>query len=67
MVKSKSILSLLIAAQCVLGAAVLCACGGEGGEDEETKYDVAIRVGCSDGNVYEFPVGKDEKHITHSV
>lgn len=64
MVKVKRILSLLIAAQCVLGAAVLCACGGEGGENEETKYDVAIRVGCSDGNVYEFPVGEDEKHIT---
>ena len=32
--------------------------------DEEKKYDVAIRVACSDGTVYEFPVGKEEKHIT---
>lgn len=33
------------------------------GKTEETKYDVAIRIGCSDGNVYEFPVGTDELHI----
>ena len=29
----------------------------------EKKYDVAIRIGCSDGNIYEFPVGTDEMHI----
>ena len=32
--------------------------------DEEKKYDVAIRVACSNVNIYEFPVGEDEKHIT---
>ena len=30
------------------------------GDDEDKKYDVAIRIGCSDGNIYEFPVGEDE-------
>ena len=34
------------------------------GDDEDKKYDVAIRVGCSDGMIYEFPVGEDEKHVT---
>lgn len=33
------------------------------GKTEETKYDVAIRIGCSDGSVYEFPVGTDELHV----
>ena len=32
--------------------------------EEEQTYDVAIRVGCSDGMIYEFPVGEDEKHVT---
>ena len=41
------------------------ACGGQQNEQNgQTKYDVAIRVACSDGEVYEFPVGTDEKHIT---
>ena len=41
------------------------ACGGQQNEQNgQTKYDVAIRVACSDGEVYEFPVGEDEKHIT---
>lgn len=34
------------------------------GDDEDKKYDVAIRIGCSDGTIYEFPVGEDEKHVT---
>ncbi|MGN0823870.1 MAG: hypothetical protein ACI4MB_02235 [Candidatus Coproplasma sp.] len=33
------------------------------GCNQGKKYDVAIRIGCSDGNVYEFPVGTDEMHI----
>ena len=33
-------------------------------DDEDKKYDVAIRIGCSDGTIYEFPVGEDEKHVT---
>ena len=41
------------------------ACGGQQNEQNgQTKYDVAIRVACSDGEVYEFPVGTDEKHVT---
>lgn len=43
--------------------AVFSACAG-GEEEGEQKYDVAIRVNCSDGSIYEFPVGEDEKHIT---
>ena len=33
-------------------------------DEEQRKYDVAIRVACSDGEIYEFPVGEDEKHVT---
>lgn len=36
----------------------------DSGDDEDKKYDVAIRIGCSDGTIYEFPVGEDEKHVT---
>ena len=50
-----SIMMMLIA---VMG---LAACGGK--DDKPEKYDVAIRVGCSDGTAYEFPVGTDELHI----
>ena len=32
-------------------------------DEEQSKYDVAIRVACSDGEIYEFPVGEDEKHV----
>ncbi len=35
------------------------------GDDKNKKYDVAIRIGCSDGNVYEFPVGTDELHVDY--
>ena len=49
---------------CVMFCMLLPACGGKSGESEETKYDVAIRVKCSDGTIYDFPVGEDEKHIT---
>ena len=46
----------LFVANCVL----LSACSEQ--HEEQTKYDVAIRVACSDGEIYEFPVGTDEKH-----
>ena len=47
---------------CVTLCALFTACGEQ--TDGESKYDVAIRVACSDREVYEFPVGEDEKHIT---
>lgn len=46
---------------CVAFYAVFSACGDR---EKETKYDVAIRIGCSDGKIYEFPVGTEERHIT---
>ena len=52
---------LVILALCAMFCVSFAACGEQ---NEETKYDVAIRIGCSDGNIYEFPVGEDEKHIT---
>ena len=51
----------------IIAAAVACLCmcfAFAACTEEDTKYDVAIRVACSDGEVYEFPVGEDEKHIT---
>ena len=53
-----TLMSIMIMLIAVMG---LAACGGK--DDKPEKYDVAIRVGCSDGTVYEFPVGKDELHI----
>lgn len=58
----KKILSIIlsaVAALCLCLGLAACADG-----TEETKYDVAIRVACSDGEIYEFPVGTDEKHVT---
>lgn len=52
-------LMVLVSTFCVL---VFMACGEQ--SQKETKYDVAIRVKCSDGNIYEFLIGEDEKHIT---
>ncbi|HIR66554.1 MAG TPA: hypothetical protein IAB94_00730 [Candidatus Coproplasma avicola] len=62
----KKIFSVIL---CAITALCLCftfaACGGQQNEQNgQTKYDVSIRVACSDGEVYEFPVGEDEKHIT---
>ena len=48
---------------CVCFCASFGACGKKE-KQEETKYNVAIRVGCSDGTYVTFPVGTDEKHIT---
>ena len=57
MIKFKKLLSILIATAACLGACfALSAC-------RDKKYDVEIRVGCSDGNIYEFPKGTDELHI----
>lgn len=55
----KTFLCVVIAVLSVLGIAALAGCA-----EEETKYDVAIRVACSDGTTYDFPVGTDERHIT---
>lgn len=46
---------------CVTLCAAFTACGEQ--TEGETKYDVAIRVACSDGSIYEFPVGKNETRI----
>lgn len=50
---------LVILALCAMFCVSFAACGEK---NEEVKYDVAIRVACSDGEIYEFPVGTDEKH-----
>ena len=64
MVKLKEITTFICCALLAITAVVtLFGCNGSE-ETEETKYDVAIRVKCSDGEIYEFPVGEDEKHIT---
>ena len=64
MAKLKKITIFICCALLALTAFVtLFGCNGSE-ETEETKYDVAIRVKCSDGEIYEFPVGEDEKHIT---
>ncbi|MGN0813827.1 MAG: hypothetical protein ACI4MH_01175 [Candidatus Coproplasma sp.] len=63
MIKLKKLICIFIAAVASIGACIaFAACNGEE-ETKKTKYDVAIRVGCSDGNLYEFPVGIDELHI----
>ena len=59
MKKLLSIILSSVAALCLCLGLAACADG-----TEETKYDVAIRVACSDGEIYEFPVGTDEKHVT---
>lgn len=47
---------------CLMCCMPLSSC--EEQDEEQRKYDVAIRVACSDGEIYEFPVGEDEKHLT---
>lgn len=59
MKRIRTFLCVFIAVLSVLGIAALAGCA-----EEETKYDVAIRVACSDGTTYDFPVGTDERHIT---
>lgn len=59
MKRIRTFLCVVIAVLSVLGIAALAGCA-----EEETKYDVAIRVACSDGTTYDFPVGTDERHIT---
>ena len=49
----------------ILAAAVIMSCGALfasscAEDDTEKTYDVAIRVGCTDGKTYEFPVGTNE-------
>ena len=61
MTKLRKITSIILCAMLALTTAfTLLGCNGA---EEDKKYDVAIRVGCSDGEVYEFPVGTDELHI----
>lgn len=60
MTKIKKSMIFLLCVFTAFLAVAICGCA----DDKDKKYDVAIRVGCSDGNVYEFPVGEDEKHIT---
>lgn len=47
---------------CLMCCMPLSSC--EEQDEEQRKYDVAIRVACNDGEIYEFPVGEDEKHVT---
>ena len=65
MIKIRKFLLVILA---TIAALCLCfafaACGGQQNEQNgQTKYDVAIRVACSDGEIYEFPAGTDEKSI----
>lgn len=64
MTKLKKTTTILLCALLALTVAfTLFGCNGNSTEEEDKKYDVAIRIGCSDGNIYEFPVGTDELHI----
>lgn len=61
MTKLRKITSIILCTMIALTTAfMLLGCNGA---EEDKKYDVAIRVGCSDGEVYEFPVGEYEKRI----
>lgn len=57
----KAIIYLMCALFVLSMSFTLFGCNSTEGDDK--KYDVAIRVGCSDGEVYEFPVGEKEKSI----
>ncbi len=59
MKKLLSIILSAVAALCLCLGLAACADG-----TEETKYDVAIRVACSDGEIYEFPTDTTEKSAT---
>ena len=51
---------LLCGAFVFIMSVALFACSSDG---KEEKYDVAIRVECSDGDTYEFSFGEHEKHV----
>ncbi len=53
----------LVVVLCALMVSVICFAFAGCEEGQEKKYDVAIRIGCSDGEIYEFPVGTEELHI----
>ena len=59
---SRVFVLVAILAFCVANCVLLSACSEQ--HEEQTKYDVAIRVACSDGSTYTFPVGEDEKLVT---
>lgn len=58
----KSMIFVLYVLTAVLMSFSLFGCSDSESKKDE-KYDVAIRIGCSDGNIYEFPIGTDEVHI----
>lgn len=58
----KKLFSVLFAAVMAGVMVLMTACGGAE-KEEETLYDVAIRVGCSDGRIYEFSVTETERHV----
>lgn len=60
MTKNKKKLWLAV---CILLLFIICVGIFAGCNQGEKKYDVAIRIGCSDGSAYEFSVGTDELHI----
>ena len=58
----KKMTIMACALSAMLSMAVFAACSKQ--NEEQKKYDVAIRVACSDRTSYKFPVGEDERHIT---
>lgn len=59
----KSMIFVLYVLTAVLMSFSLFGCSDSESKEDE-KYDVAIRIGCSDRNIYEFSVGENEKHVT---
>ncbi len=58
MIGVKRVISILAAAVIISCGAVFASSCAE--DDTEKTYDVAIRVSCTDGKIYEFPVGTNE-------
>ena len=62
MSRIKRLFAIIVAALAFAGGALFASSCAE--DDTEKTYDVAIRVGCTDGKTYEFPVDTDELHVT---
>ncbi len=61
----KRILCVFIAVVTVAGGCFISsACNSEDKKTQDEKYDISIRVKSSNGEIYEFPVGTDEKRVT---
>ena len=58
MIGVKRVISILAAAVIISCGAVFASSCAE--DDTEKTYDVAIRVSCTDGKIYEFPVDTNE-------